>query len=225
MVPYTTAQTVGITMLVVGGLGLVTTFVWMFVNSTDRRESTLNAKYILALALSIFAAPSAYEFPHSAGLGPWHGLIALGAILVQWILIFFWIGFTFVDSETGWFRAGNWIVRGGEEKELMKQSLKSHHIDRFYSPRQALYFILFGWMSQTIVYLVGWGVDTEFKSMEPTAIEPVVAAIAVTSFVLSIMFVLLYYFGQDKDWWPNASRRNEVEDYDTHVKGKIQKQV
>lgn len=217
-VPLTTGEAVGVTMIVVGALALLGTFIWMFANRTDRKESTLNAKYILALALGLLAAPAAYDYPHNKGLGPWHGLIALGAITLYWALMILWIGFTFVNPETGSFKFGNWISKN--DTKFIQKSLQGHHIDRFASPKQAMFFLGFGFMSQFVLYLVAWGVDTHFKVMEPTEVVPVVVAIAITSLVLSILFVLLYYFGRDS-FWPSASLRKAVSNYDEHTSSKL----
>jgi len=206
-VPLSVARPVGVTMLVVGILGLLATFIWCFANSTDRRESTLNAKYILALMLGFIAAPTAYDFAHAAGLQPWHGLITLGAIALYWLLMIFWIGYTYVDNE-GTLKFGKWEEDGGIDR--------THLHDRFYSRKQLNYFLLFGFLTQFVFYIVVWIVDTLFKKDEPTAVEPVVTAIGITSFVLSLILLVLYFFGQD--FWPSATKRRSVKRYDYHRK-------
>ena len=217
-VPLTTAEAVGVTMIVVGALALLGIFVWMFINRTDRKESTLNAKYILALALGLLAAPAAYDYPHNKGWSPYHGLIAIAAIIAYWALMILWIGFTSTDPTTGSLKFGNWI--GKDSDKFIGKALRGHVVDRFYSPKQARFFLGFGFMSQIVLYFVAWAVDTEFKTMEPEEVVPVVVAIAVTSLVLSLLFFLLNYFGRDS-FWPAATPRKAVSDYDAHTNSKL----
>jgi len=220
LIPLSTARAVGITLFVVGGFTLLGLFVWMFINRTDRKETSLNAKYILALALGITAGPVGYDYALLAGLSPWHGLVALGAIILYWALMILWLGFTSVDATTGKFKFGNWISKSDDA--IIASGLKNHSIDRWYSPRQLIVFLIAGFVLQFVVYLVGWLVDAQpWLSPEPTVVKPPVIAIAVTSIVETIALWVVYYFGRGSSWWPSATKRVEVVNYDTHVSGKL----
>ena len=206
--PLSTARAIGITLIVVFGLLGVGLFIWMFFNRTDRRETTLNAKYLIALALLITAAPVAYDYALLGGWSPWHGAWALGAIVIYWLLMILWIGFFDTNPTTGSLR---WA--GG----FLKSSDREHTGDRFYSKRQGVAFLAACFSSQFVLYLVAWLVDTHpWTSPEPHDLDDVVIAIGVTSLVEAILFPILYYFGAGK-WWPSAPARMEVSNYDVHV--------
>jgi hypothetical protein len=206
--PLSTARAVGVTLIVVGTLGVLATFAWMFWNNVDRRESTLNAKYILALALGITAQPVAYDYGLLAGLSPWHGAIALAAIVGYWALMILWIGFFSVDVKTG---SLNW--NGG----FLETKIDLHAIDRFHNRGQAIAFLVVGFVAQFVLTLIAWGVDTHFTSPEPTEVAPVVYAIVGTSGGEAIIIALLSYFGRGKSWWPAAPPRMEPINYDRHL--------
>jgi len=179
-VPQNIAFPVGIFLFVFGWAVAIGIIIWGLVSKKDRFNKTMNIKYSLALAIGITIAPSLYDYPHNAGLSPWHGVIALAGIIVYWVLMYLYIGWI-ISDENGIKFSKKGFFEGFEKHASNKD------IDRFHNKRQAILFIILGGISQFLVYLVGWLVDI-YTGFEPWT---VVLAIEVTSLLLSVSFIAM----------------------------------
>jgi len=178
-VPLSTAQTVGIAMLVVSVLGIVLTFAWQLVSKRDRFNKVMNFKYTISLSVGITVGPALYDYLLS--ISPWHGLAALGGILLYWLLTYPWILFFHARSKDG-APALSGKAFGGEAEPY-------YVTDRFYNQRQVQQFVVGAGLSQFIMYLVMWLVDVNTGD-DP---RPVAAASAVTAIVFILIYIALRF--------------------------------
>jgi len=200
-VPVGVAFWVGIALMVVGLALAIGTIIWALVGKEDRFNKAMNIKYTLALAIGITVAPALYDYPHNFGLDPYHGFLALGGIVIYWLLMYVYIGWVVgtQDNETKGIRT----ARGGFF-DGKKGREDSSNIDRFQTKREAVIFIVAGGLSQFIVYVIGYIVDV-YTADEPW---PVVVAIAASSLVISVFFIAVrQWFRKGNDSYTKLSQK------------------
>jgi hypothetical protein len=172
--PYARALTTGVGLIVAGAVCAVLHFAWLFANKANRRESALNGKYIIALAIGLASVPIAYDFAFGHGPNYGYGLIALAVIIGYWVLAGVW---------------SVYFIWNGKAMAVVGHREWKGKQDRFKSRFHLIAFFVCGGVAQFLLYLVAWLVDLYYA---PTnAALPVVVAIGATSALECLLFILI----------------------------------